>query len=392
MGKQHHYFQWIEIDLNALKQNIKALRSHLRQGTKFMAVVKKNAYGHGALTISRVALEAGAEYLAVYSLEEALELREAGIQAPLLIMGPVSLGRADTVVKQRLIPTVVEMELARALSHAGKKLNAVADVHVKIDIGLNRFGVSLEEAPELLNYLDTLPNVKVVGLYTHFSSADEANQTPTKIQMERFLKLTKLFPQIKLLHAANSAATLQFPETHLNMVRVGISIYGFYPSVAVRKAVPLKPVLSLKTRVVRVHSIKTGEGVSYGWTWVPPRDSIVALIPFGYAHGLPRLLSNKGNVLIRGRRAPIRGVVCMDQTIIDVTDIPDVRVGDEVTIIGRDGSDEITASEIAELINTIHYEVITRLPAVLPRLYLHKESVTGHLKGATRGQVKIRQW
>lgn len=285
----------------------------------------------------------------------------------------MSSDRADTVVEQRLTPTVAETELARALSGAGQKLNTVAEVHVKIDTGLQRFGVSLEEAPELLNYIAELPNIKVEGLYTHFSSAGETDQMPTKIQLERFLKLARLFPKVELLHAANSAATLQFPETHLNMVRVGISIYGFYPSAAVRKSAPLKPVLSLKTRVIRVHSIKAGEGVSYGLTWVAPRDSIVALIPFGYGHGLPRLLSNRGEVLTRGRRAPIRGVICMDQSIIDVTDIPDVRVGDEVTIIGQDGSEEITAADIAELSNTIHYEVVSRLPAVLPRLYLHKE-------------------
>ena len=384
MGKQHYYFQWIEIDLDALTHNIKALRSHLEPGIKLMAVVKKNAYGHGAPTISRVVLEAGAEYLVVYSLEEALELREAGIQAPLLIMGPVSMDRADTVVKQRLIPTVVETKLARALSGAGQKLNTAAEVHVKIDTGLQRFGVSIEEAPRLLNIIEELPNLKVVGLYTHFSSADETDSMPTKTQLERFLKLARLFPQIELLHAANSAATLQFPEAHLNMVRVGISLYGFYPSAAVRKSVPLKPVLSLKTRVVRVHSIKAGEGVSYGLTWVAPRDSILALIPFGYAHGLPRLLSNRGEVLIRGRRAPIRGVVCMDQSIIDVTDIPGVRVGDEVTIIGQDGSEEITATEIAELTNTIHYEVVSRLPAVLPRLYRRKE---GNELGKSRSSI-----
>lgn len=373
MEKQPHYFQWIEIDLDALTYNIKAFRDYLSVSTKLMAVVKKNAYGCGAVAISHTALEAGADYLAVYSLEEALELREAGIYAPLLVFGPLLTSSADIVVKQRLIPTVIETGLARALSDAGQKLNTVAEVHVKIDTGLQRFGVSLEEAPELLNYLDTLPNVKVMGLYTHFSSADETEQTPTKIQLGRFLKLARLFPQIKLLHTANSAATLQFPETHLNMVRVGISLYGFYPSAAVRKVVPLEPVLSLKTRVVRVHSIKAGEGVSYGLTWVAPQDSIVAIIPFGYGYGLPRLLSNKGEVLIRGRRAPIRGNICMDQCIVDVTDIPDVRVDDEVTVIGRQGSEEISAGEIAKLTNTIHYEVVSRLPAVLPRLYLRKE-------------------
>ena len=371
MEKRPHYLQWIEIDMDALIQNIQALRSHLRPGMKFMAVVKKNAYGHGAPEVCHAALEAGVDSLAVYSLEEALELREAGIDAPLLILGPVLPSKADTVVRQRLIATVVERELARALSGAGQELNTVAEVHAKIDTGLNRFGVSIEKAPQLLSYLEELPNLKVVGLYTHFSSADETDQTPTGIQLEEFLKLARRFPHVTILHAANSAATLQFPETHLKMVRVGISLYGFYPSAAVRKAVFLRPVLSLKTRVVRVHSIKAGEGVSYGLTWVAPRDSIVALIPFGYGYGLPRLLSNRGEVLVGGRRAPIRGVVCMDQSIVDVTGIPDVRVDDEVTIIGRQGSEEITAGDIAELTNTIHYEVVTRLPAVLPRLYLH---------------------
>jgi len=392
MENQSRLLQWLEVDIDALTHNIKALRNHLRAGTKFMAVVKKNAYGFGAVAMSRAALEAGADYLAVHSLQEALELREADIHAPLLIMGSVLPDEAETITKQRLAITVIDKELADALATAGQRLNTTVEVHVKIDTGLNRFGVSLEKAPELISYLNALPSLEVVGLYTHFSSADQSDETPTKLQLERFLKLAGLFPHIKLVHAANSAATLQFPETHLNMVRVGISLYGFYPSAVVKKMVTLKPVLDLKTRIIRVHSIKAGEGVSYGLTWVAPRDSIVALIPFGYSHGLPRLLSNRGEVLIRGRRAPIRGVVCMDQSIIDVTDIPDVRVGDEVTIIGQDGSEEITATDIAELSNTIHYEVVSRLPAVLPRLYLHKESVTGHLKGATRGQVKIRQW
>lgn len=372
MEGQSQHLQWMEIDLDALTHNIQALRNHLKMGTKFMAVVKKNAYGFGALTISRAALKAGADCLAVYSLEEALELREAGIRAPLLILGPVFPSRADDVIKQQLTTTVVEAELACALSNASQKLNAVAEVHVKIDTGLQRFGVSLEEAPELLNYLEMLPNFQVVGLYTHFSSADESDKTPTKLQLERFLRLARLFPQIKLLHAANSAATLQFPETHLNMVRVGISLYGFYPSAAVKKAVALKPVLSLKTRVTRVHLIRAGEGVSYGLTWVAPRDSIVALIPFGYSHGLPRLLSNRGQVLTRGKRAPIRGVICMDQCVVDVTDIPGIRVGDEVTVIGQQGSNEITVNEVARLSNTIHYEVVARLPAMLPRLYLRR--------------------
>ena len=377
METRSRLLQWIEIDLDALTHNIENLRRHLRPSTKFMAVVKKNAYGCGAVAVSRAVLEAGADYLAVHSLEEALELRGAGIHAPLLILGPVLPGEARSVVEQRLAVTVVDRELAQALAAAGQKLNAETEVHVKIDTGLQRFGISSEEAPELLIHLAALPNLRVVGLYTHFSSADEFDAAPTKLQLERFLKLSRLFPQVELRHTANSAATLQFPETHLDMVRIGISLYGLYPSAAVSKTVALKPVLSLKTRVVRLHSIKAGTGVSYGLTWVAPEDSVVALIPFGYGHGLPRLLSNRGKVLVRGQGAPIRGVVCMDQSIVDVTDIPGVSVGEEVTIIGTQDGEEVTAEEIAELANTINYEVVTRLPAALPRLYLDRKTWQG---------------
>jgi len=377
MEKRSRLLLWIEIDLDDLRHNIGNLRKHLRPGTKFMAVVKKNAYGCGAVAVSRAALEAGADCLAVHSLEEALELRGVGIHAPLLILGPVLSGEARSVVEQHLAVTVVDRELAQALAAAGRKLNAETEVHVKVDTGLQRFGVSPEEAPELLNHLAALPNLRVVGLYTHFSSADESDAAPTKLQLERFLELSRLFPQVELRHTANSAAALQFPETHLEMVRIGIALYGFYPSAAVSKTVVLRPVLSLKTRVVRVHSIKAGTGVSYGLTWVAPEHSVVALIPFGYGHGLPRSLSNRGEVLVRGQRAPIRGVVCMDQSIIDVTDIPGVSVGEEVAIIGTQGGEEVTAEEIAELANTINYEVVTRLPAALPRFYLDRKTGQG---------------
>ena len=361
--------QWIEIDLDRLACNVKALRNHLTKGAKFSAVVKKNAYGCGAETIAKAALKAGADSLAVHSLEEATIVRQAGITSPILVMGPILTTDVKHAVEQRLVCTVADRETALALSKASEKSGDVTEVHVKVDTGLHRFGTSPEDAPSLINYIYTLPNLGLTGLYTHFSSADEIDPTQTKLQLYRFLKLAKDFPEIEILHAANSAATLQFPEAHLNMVRVGIAIYGLYPSASVKKTVSLEPILSLKTRVVRVHSLKRGDGVSYGLTWTAKKDSVVALVPFGYGHGLPRLLSNRGDVLIRGRRAPLRGVVCMDQSIIDVTHVPGVQTGDEVTIIGRQGDEEITADEIAGLTNTINYEIITRLPAALPRIY-----------------------
>ncbi len=362
--------QWVEIDIGALTHNFHALRGQLKPGTRFMAVVKKNAYGHGALEISRALLKSGAEYLGVYSLEEALELRRGGIDAPVLIFGPVLTNNADTMVEEQLIATVVNNELAEALSEAGQKFNTMVEVHVNVDTGLHREGVSLQDAFNFINYIETLPNLKVVGLYTHFSSADEIDPIPTKVQLEKFTELASCFPHITILHAANSAATLQFPGSHLDMVRVGIALYGLYPSNTIRKTVFLKPVLSLKAKIIRMQSIPPGEGVSYGLTWTSTRDSMVALIPMGYGYGLSRLLSNRGSVLVRGRRAPIRGVICMDQCLVDVTDIPNVNVGDEATVIGQQYDEVITVDEIADLTNTIDYEIVTRLSTSIPRVYL----------------------
>lgn len=207
-------------------------------------------------------------------------------------------------------------------------------------------------------------------MYTQFTSADEPDRRTTEIQLQRLLKIATTLPEPRFLHAANSAATLRFPETHLNLVRVGIAIYGAYPSPATERTVSLRPVLSLKSRVARVHWVSPGEGVSYGLTWIARKDTLVALIPFGYGHGLPRLLSNRGQILVHGRRVPIRGRVCMDQCIVDVTAVPGVKVGDEVALLGSQGNEEINIDEIACWANTISYEVFTGIWTGLPRIYV----------------------
>lgn len=361
---------WAEIDLSALTHNVRVIKGCLRRGTQFAAVVKKNAYGHGLVPIARALVSTGVDYLAVYSLEEGLELRRINITVPILIFGFIPPAEAKVAIRAQLTPTVVEPELAVALDSAAKELDTIVKVHVKVDSGLNRSGASLEDASRLLPFLFGLDYLEVGGLYTHFSSADEPDKAPTETQLRRFLDLAGAFPMVKFLHAANSAATLRFPETHLNLVRVGIALYGLYPSSSMEWNVPLRPVLSLKGRIVRIHRVRAGDGVGYGLTWTATNDALVALVPIGYGDGLPRLLSNRGEALVRGHRVSIRGVISMDQCVVDVTNVPEVKVGDVVTFIGKQPPEEVTADEVARWATTINYEVVTAIPSRLPRIYL----------------------
>lgn len=362
--------RWAEIDLGALTHNVRAIRQHLRPSTQFMGIVKKNAYGHGIVPVARAVAATGADYLGVYSLEEGIELREANITSPILIMGYFPPSEAEEVIQRHLISTVVEPEAALALDKAARDLSTIAQVHIKVDTGIHRFGATVEEATQLLHCLLGLRHVRVAALYTHFSSADDPEKAVTEMQLEQFLRFAVAFPQVKFLHAANSAATLRLPETHLNLVRIGLAMYGLYPFPRKETYVQLRPVLSVKARVIRFHQLKPGDGVSYGLSWVTEKDARVALVYLGYGDGISRLLSNRGEVLIHGQRVPIRGNICMDQCMIEVTKVPRVKVGDEVVFIGRQGTQEITADEVAHWMGTINYEVVTRISARLPRIYL----------------------
>ena len=360
---------WAEIDLSALSHNVAVIRKRLRHGSIFMAVIKKNAYGHGVIPIARHLVSIGVDNLAVYSLEEGLELRQANINVPILLFRIVPPRDARIAVAEHLTPTVMDAESALALNSAARELDTTVKVHVKVDTGLNRSGASLGDAAKLLPILFGLEHLEIEGLYTHFASADEPDKTPTETQLRRFLDLARAFPSVKLWHTANSAAAIRLPETHLSMVRVGISLYGLYPSTAVVWDITLKPVLSLMGPIVRIHRLKPGDGVGYGLTWKATNDTIVALVPVGYGDGLPRLLSNRGEALVRGQRVPIRGRISMDQTVVDITGVPQAEVGDVVTFIGRQPPGEITADEVAAWANTINYEVVTTLPSRLTRIY-----------------------
>jgi alanine racemase len=361
---------WAEMDLGALSHNVDIIRQRLGQGTRFAGVVKKDAYGHGLLPVAQHLVSKGIDWLAVYSLTEALELRRANINIPILVFGFIPPEEAGIVVSASLTPTVMTSDLASALDSAARELDIIKKVHVKVDTGLNRSGVTLEDATQLLSFLFSLEHLEVEGLYTHFSSADELDKTPTSAQLKCFLDLAGAFPEVKMLHAANSAATLSFPTAHLSMVRVGISLYGLSPSPHVDRNISLRPVLSLKSKIARIHRLRRGDGVGYGLTWKAETAAIVALIPMGYGDGLPRLLSNRGVAVVRGHRVPIRGVISMDQVVLDVTTVPGAAIGDIVTFIGQQGEGQVTADEVADWAGTINYEVVTRLPHQLRRIYL----------------------
>jgi len=362
------------VDLDALAHNLRLLKERAR-GAALLAVVKANGYGHGAVAVSRALLAAGADGLAVISLEEGEQLRRAGIQAPILVMGYTAPPQAPRIVELSLTPTLPSYQMALALSRWAGERGVVLPVHIKVDTGLNRFGLAPREAIALARALPQLRGLRLEGVYTHFAAAEEGANGLTQAQLREFLAVAQQLPAGLLKHVANTAALLTMPDTALDMVRPGLGLYGCFPAAGLSGSLPLRPALSLKSRVVRLLPLAPGQGVSYGHTWVAQRPSLLALISCGYADGLPRQLSNRGHVLIRGRRAPIVGRVCMDMALADVTDIPQVALGDEVVIIGRQGEEAIPVEEVAGLCDTISYEIFCHIGARVPRLYLREGRV-----------------
>jgi alanine racemase len=359
---------WADVDLDVLAQNVRELKEKAGSAA-LMAVVKANAYGHGAVAVSRAALAAGAERLGVICVEEGEELRLAGITAPILVMGPMMLAQAERVVDLSLTPTVNSRELALALSGQAVERGVTQRVHLKVETGLNRFGVPPEELLPLADFLRGLSGIEVEGLFTHFASVDEGDKAYTRAQFDAFMEMAERVRWIPTRHVANTATLMDMPALSLDMVRTGIGMYGCYPSSEVSRAVTLRPVLSLRSRVARLKKLSPGETVSYGRTWRAGRPSVIALVACGYGDGLRRALSNRGSVLVRGRRVPIVGRVAMDMCVADVTEVPEVQLGDEVVLIGRQGDEEIPVEELAELCDTINYEILCGVTARVPRVY-----------------------
>lgn len=363
---------WAEIDLDIFEHNVKEIRRVIGPRPGIMAVVKANAYGHGAVECALVAQEAGCS-LAVAVVSEGVELRRAGLKGPVLVLGYTPPEQADTVVQNDLDVTVFGMDAARALSGAAARHGKWARVHVKVETGMGRIG--LVPGPALSAFVAqavALPNLRVAGAFTHFAAAD-FDSTYTQAQFKAFRDSLKLIERLAgkgvVTHSSNSAAIMDFPETHLDAVRPGIILYGYYPSETVTKKAAVTPPLSLKCRIGHVRAVETGETIGYGRTYRVEKPCLIATLPIGYADGYRRALSNKGHVLVQGSRAPIVGRVCMDQTMVDVTGIPGVSTGDEVVLLGSQGQQTISADDLALEVGTISHEVLTGIGGRVPRIY-----------------------
>ena len=382
-----HPMTWAEINLDAYAHNIRELKRIARPPARLMAVVKANGYGHGAVEVAREALQNGAQYLGVARINEAIPLRKAGLEVPILIFGYSPPNLAFLLIEYELSQTVYSLSTASALSEQairkGKKIN----VHLKVDSGMGRLGWVLEKTNDSQNNMAVqnpvreieaitrLPGLTVQGIFTHFATADSADKSYADLQLDRFLDLLHrlrkegLEPPVR--HAANSGALIDMPDSHLDMVRPGIATYGLNPSDEVDKhIVELKPVMSLKSKIIHLKKVPPGFNVSYGITFQTKNHTTIATIPVGYADGFNRLLSSRGHMLVHGQRVPIVGRVCMDLTMLDIGGIGGVALEDEVVVFGEQDNEALTADEIATSLNTISYEVVSTITDRVPRIYL----------------------
>lgn len=368
-----------DIDLNAILHNIQEARRLIRKETKLMAVVKADAYGHGAIPVAKL-VEELVDAFAVSNLEEGIELRHAGIKKQILILGYTAPEQIKDAIAYDITMTIFEEATAEAISREAKTLDKKVQIHVKLDTGMNRIGFA-SDAQTVAKILEIsrLPNLQIEGVFTHFARADEADKSATKEQYARFCyvidELKKQGLTIPVCHVSNSAAMLDMPEYNLDMVRDGICMYGMYPSDEVNKErAQLQPAMQLKSHVSYVKTVPAGEGISYNATYRTEREMRIATIPVGYGDGYPRRLSNCGRVLIHGKSVPIIGRICMDQFMVDVTELPQVKQGDDVTLLGRDGEEQITAEELGALSGSFHYEVVCDVGKRIPRVY-YKDGV-----------------
>ncbi|MBD3368259.1 MAG: alanine racemase [Candidatus Eisenbacteria bacterium] len=389
---------WVEIDLDALGHNIGEVRRLVGDDLGVMFVVKADAYGHGAVEVARVAVQSGVDMLGVATLQEGIELRQAGIAAPILILSPPMESETPDIVEYDLCCTVPSLAIARALSRAAGARSKAAAVHVEVDTGMGRSGVEFEDAIPFITAVSKLPDLVLEGVFTHFPSSDE-DPDYTRRQVERFLRavdrLSAKGVAVPLVHAANSGAVLGVSESFsgpLNMVRPGLMIYGLRPSLGVGPEADLVPVMSFKARIAQIRDLPEGHPVSYGRTYVAPGPMRAAVIPAGYGHGMSFRLSNRGEVLIRGVRAPIIGRVTMDVTMVDLSGVPEAAVGDEVVIFGSQGDAEISVDEIAENVGTINYEVICGIGKRVARVYVKSGEPIGMRTLTERRVVGRRRW
>jgi len=365
---------WAEVDLTALEDNLRQIKSRLAPGTKVLAVLKANAYGHGAVPVANSLVKAGVDMFGVGDSGEALELRRADITSPILVLGALIEDEVPRVVHEGITPCIHSLDIARILQEEAARQNVALDVHVNVDTGMGRLGISPRNAIELLKSISAFPNLRLRGFSTHFSSAGAVSRNFMQQQLITFHEVAaearKHGIRFELLHAANSTAALRMEESHLNMVRVGIALYGIDPSGFFRDVTALKPVLSFKTRIIYLKTVPPKTPIGYDRTFTTYRKTRIATLPVGYNDGYPFMLSNKARVIVRGCRAPVIGGITMDYTMVDVTDVRDASVGDEVVLIGSDGNASISAVELANLTGTIPYEITCMLGKRVRRVYL----------------------
>jgi alanine racemase len=366
---------WVEIDLSAIAANSRRIKQLIGPNVELLASLKADAYGHGALRVAQTVLHNGASRIGVATLSEAVPLCQAGITAPILIFGYLPPWQMREAVRLGVTVTIYSLEGVRALAQAAQSLGTEALAHLKIDSGMGRLGMRTEDLESIVRVAaeaHNLPGVRLEGIFTHFASADSADQTHSRLQLSRFKQVLAALEEVglrpSLVHAGNSAATLTLPEAHFGMVRVGVALYGLHPSDEVRLPEGFQPALSFKTHLAQVKDVPAGECISYGCTFVTPRAMRIAVIPVGYADGFRRAPSNWGEVLVRGKRAPLVGRVCMDQCMLDVSHIPGAAVGDEVVLIGQQGDETLTAEAVAARLGTLNYEVVSEILARVPRV------------------------
>jgi len=370
---------WVEISLDAIHYNVASFKKYISNKTKLMAVVKADGYGHGSVEVAKAALKAGADYIAVAILDEALILRRAGIETPILVLGYTPPESVKKAIENEITLTVFTSEVIDKIQEVANRLKTKVNIHVKIDSGMHRIGIKdPEDAYALVQKIDS-NFVHIEGIYTHFADADNQDGTYTNYQFNKLLEVVTYLENngvyIPLKHCCNSAATIQFPEMHLDMVRVGVSLYGLYPEEHLESFISLRPAMSLKTKPVYFKTVKEKEPISYGCTFVPQEDALIATMPIGYADGLSRLLSNKGYVTLKNKKAPIVGRICMDQSMIDVSHIPNVTTDDVITIFGDPKEGHIPIGEVAKIMNTIHYETACLIGHRVPRVYFENGNI-----------------
>lgn len=370
-----NYHCWVEVNLDYIKHNISEVKSTLAKKSKILVVVKADGYGHGAIEVSRIAVSCGVDYLGVANCQEAIVLRKAKINTPILVLGIIFPQDIPKIIKYNLTPAVYGLKIAQNLSHLAKKHGQNVKIHVKIDSGMGRMGILLNQAVDFLKKLQRLPCLELEGIYTHLATADEEDDTYAWEQFKKFEGLLKELEEeniyIPLKHISNSAASIKFPAMHLDMVRIGIITYGLYPSSYCSQKINLKPAMHFKTKILQIKNLPKGSSISYGKTYITSKDTKLAILPVGYNNGYNRLLSNKGQVIIKDKLAPLVGRVCMDLCMVDISKLKDLKEEEEVILFGGNEHNSISVDEIAKICHSINYEIVCQVGKSVPRIYIN---------------------